>query len=71
MDRFFGMMPSIEIEKEEHYDTDDGTVILQAGKNGWTVLWGDHSSSYEDVVDSVENNFNKALKLFEKDYEVE
>ena len=64
MDRMFGMMPSKEIEIEKIYKDVYGLkVIIQAGKNGWTVLWADCSSSYQDVEDTAENNFNKALKF--------
>ena len=42
MKRFAGMMPSAEIKKEKHYKCKDGgTIIAQAGPNGWTVIWAD------------------------------
>ena len=63
MNRFFGMMPSSEIEIEKTFDEGDGTkATIQAGKNGWTVLYCDSSSEYKDVVDTTENNFNKAVE---------
>lgn len=64
MKRFFGMMPSSEIEQEKRYIDDSGLKItIQAGKNGWTILYADSSSEYADVVDTTENNHNKALEV--------
>jgi len=66
MNRMFGMMPRSEIEIEKRYCTGSESdaklaATIQAGKNGWTILFADHSSEYQDVVDTAENNFNKAL----------
>lgn len=36
MKRFFGMMPSDKIKKEEHFrDKSNLEIIIQAGENGW------------------------------------
>ena len=64
MKRFFGMMPSDEVEIEKHYKTNLGTVTIQAGKEGYSILFADGSSKYEDIQDTTENNFNKAYELF-------
>ena len=62
MNRFFGMMPSNEIEMQKTFVDDLGLKIeIQAGKNGWTILYADSSSTYNDIIDTVENNFNSAL----------
>lgn len=64
MNRFFGMMPSSEVKIQKKFVDDLGLKItIQAGENGWTILYADHSSKYADVVDTVENNFNKALEI--------
>lgn len=64
MKRFFGMMPSSEIEQQKRYVDEHGLKItIQAGKNGWTILYADSSSEYADVVDTTENNHNKALEV--------
>ena len=61
MDRFFGMMPVSEIEITKNYKDQDGLGIsIDAGKNGWTVRWADHSSNYKDVVATAEENFKEA-----------
>ena len=65
MKRFAGMMPSEEIKKEKHYKCEDGTIIAQAGPNGWTVIWADHGTNYKDTVASTEENFQTALKVIE------
>ena len=49
MERFFGMMPSSEIEIEKGYtDCLNFRILIQAGCHGWSVLWGDRSSNYRD-----------------------
>lgn len=66
MKRFAGMMPSEEIKKEKHYKCKDGgTIIAQAGPNGWTVIWADHGTNYKDTVATTEENFQSALKAIE------
>lgn len=63
MKRFFGMMPRNEIGKEKPYaDKYRHLIIIQAGPHGWTILFADHSSEFEDVDDTTENNFKKAYK---------
>jgi len=58
----FGLMPRDEIKIEKIFEVDGGAhVTLQSGENGWTVIWADSSTNYEDVKDTSENNFNKAL----------
>ena len=66
MKRFAGMMPREEIKKEKHYKCKDGgTIIAQAGPNGWTVIWADHGTNYKDTVATTEENFQSALKVIE------
>ncbi len=65
MKRFMGMMPLSEVKKEQQFKVGVGqlTVTVQAGENGWTILYADSSSEYKDVVDTTENNFNKAIEV--------
>jgi len=37
MNRFFGMMPRSEIELIGKFKTDLGIIVVEAGKNGWTI----------------------------------
>lgn len=63
MNRFFGMMPTSEVEKEKRYKDSQGlTITIQAGPRGWTILYADSSSEYRDVEASTEDNFNEALQ---------
>lgn len=63
MKRFMGMMPSSEVEILKHYKDDFGLKLtIQASKSGWTVIYSDFSSDYEDCEDTAENNFSKAYK---------
>ena len=65
MNRFFGMMPVDEIEIERTFvDENDLKATIQAGKNGWSVLWDDCSSDYADVEDTAQNNYQKALDTY-------
>ena len=54
--------PSSEVQISKTYKDRNGRkVIIDAGKNGWTIMWADHSSDYKDVEDTAENNFQEAL----------
>ena len=68
MRRFFGMMPSSEIEKEERIRINDLYVTVQAGPNGWTIMYADNTSEYQDVVDTTENNYKSAIKVLESHF---
>lgn len=66
MNRMFGLMPSDEIEKERSFKDPDGlTITIQAGPNGWTIIYADQSSIWEDVESTTEENFNKAFRIVE------
>lgn len=63
MTRFFGMMPISEVALSKKFIDENGlTVLIQAGTGGWTIIFADTSTSYEDCEDSVQNNFNKAIR---------
>ena len=72
MKRFFGMMPSSEVKREECFKVGvtQSTVTIQAGENGWTILYADSSSEYKDEVDTTDNNFNKAMELLNTRFSV-
>lgn len=64
MKRFFGMMPSNEIEREKVFkDCYGKKVIITAGRNGWTVIYYDGTTKYKDEVNDVDVNFNNAYKI--------
>lgn len=68
MNRMFGMMPSAEIEIEKTYKDESGLKVrIQAGKNGWTIIWADGGTTYKDEVHTAEENFNIALEQATKD----
>lgn len=61
MNRFFGMMPSEEIKRSETFlDCMGARVRIDAGPNGWTVIWCDGSTVYADQVCTTERNFKDA-----------
>ena len=63
MHRFFGMMPNSEIEIEKILVDSDGlNITIQAGPNGWSIIWADGGSTYKDEVHTAEENYNIALK---------
>lgn len=63
MKRFFGMMPCDEIEREERYlDKYNYKIIIQAGPNGWSILYADGSSQYKDETKSTDDNFKEAYE---------
>ena len=63
MNRFMGMMHSSEVEIEENFKVSDDQLVvtLQAGKNGWTILFADSSSEYQDIESTAEDNFQLAV----------
>ena len=64
MKRFYGMMPCDEIEKEVQYkDNHNMNCLIQAGPNGWTVIFADSSTRYKDNVATTEKNFNEAYQV--------
>ena len=69
MNRFAGLMPVSEVKKERTYKTKDGhSVIVQAGPNGWTVIWPDQGNNFKDNVADTEENFQTALVVVETYY---
>ena len=66
MNRIFGLMPSNEVEKEVIFkDPHDLTITIQAGPNGWTILYADGSSRWQDEENTTEENFKKAFRIAE------
>lgn len=66
MNRMFGMMPSNEVEKERSFKDPHGlSIIIQAGPNGWTIMYSDGSSKWNDIKATTEENFEKAFKIAE------
>lgn len=64
MRRFFGMMPSAEIEIEKYYKDKNGhKITIQAGVNGWTIIYADSSSDFKDITISTNENFKMAYDL--------
>jgi len=59
------MMPSSEVKREERFKVgmNQLVVTVQSGENGWTILYADSSSEYQNKVDTTDNNFNKAMKV--------
>ena len=68
MERFMGIMPTNEIEREENFkDQNDLKIKIQAGPNGWTILYADGARIYKDNTCSTEENFNEAYETAVKD----
>lgn len=63
MKRFFGMMPSDEIEMTKHFkDERNRDITIDAGPHGWTIIYSDGSTNYKDIEDTTENNYVDAFK---------
>lgn len=63
MKRFFGKIPYYCIEKEVRFDTGDGLYLtIEAGPEGWTIIYADGGTEFKDIVDTTENNFNEAYE---------
>lgn len=64
MKRMFGMMPRDEVKREESFKDQHGyTITIQAGPNGWAVLWADGGASGKDFTGSVDENYAAGLAL--------
>lgn len=64
MRRFLGLMPSNEIVIERVFvDSNNRKVLIQAGPNGWTVIYADNSCEYKDIVAKAEDNFDAAYRV--------
>lgn len=62
MKRIFGIMPSNEVEVSKRYHTGSGFhVTVQAGPNGWGILFADSSAEGQDIVDTTEANIERAI----------
>lgn len=67
MERFFGMMPSNEIEKSVTFKDRIGLkIIIDAGPNGWTIEYADGGTQYKDESKGTDANFNEAFKCAEE-----
>lgn len=71
MNRFFGMMPASEVKMSRTFVDDlNLKITIDAGENGWTILYADSSSEYKNIEDTTENNFNSALKVLKSHFDV-
>lgn len=70
MKRFFGMMPLSEIEYDKTFKVGENKleVSIQAGKRGWTIIYTDASTEYQDIEDTAENNFMKAYDVLKSHF---
>jgi len=66
MKRYWGVMPGDEIDKTLYFKEENGTnVIIDVGKNGWTVTFCDRSMIYKDKTQDVLDNLRDAIKQAE------
>ena len=65
-----GMMSPSDIEIEERFKVgmDQLIIVIQAGQKGWTILYNDGSTEYEDIVNTTKNNFDKAMRELQKHF---
>jgi len=62
MKRFFGLMPRSEVALIKDYKDSLGLEIrIEVGIHGYTIVYADSSTEYEDIDDTVENNLKRAL----------
>lgn len=71
MRRFFGMMPSNEVKMTNKYVTESGDkVVIEACEHGWTIIYADASTEFKDFDDTVQNNFDFALRVLKSRFNV-
>lgn len=72
MQRFFGMMPAglVKILRPVALNNGEtgslGKVNIQAGNEGWTIMFADSSTEYNDIVGTPEENFQRAMLVVKK-----
>ena len=67
MKRFMGMMPSSCIEIRRDFKDKNGLKVhIDAGPEGWTIIYADGSTEYADVAASAEDNFKTAYETASK-----
>lgn len=72
MKRMFGVMSRSEVAAEKTFSRGPESwnkVTIQAGPNGWSILYADGSSTFRDVVASTEENLASAVALLRNDFE--
>lgn len=53
----------MKLKKSESFvDKNNHTITIDAGPNGWTIMWADKSTTYKDVKKSTTENFEDAVK---------
>lgn len=66
MKRYWGVMPADEIDKTLYFKEQNGAnVIIDVGKNGWTVTFCDRSMIYKDTTKDILENLRDAIKSAE------
>ena len=67
MKRFMGLMPADCIKISKDYKDEFGLKVhIDAGLEGWTILYADGSSEYKDNIATSEENFEEAYKTVSK-----
>jgi hypothetical protein len=69
MNRFFGMMPSNEVKIRKTFVDGLGLKIrIDAGENGWSIIYADNSSEYKDEVNTSKKNFDRAFQVLKSHF---
>lgn len=70
MKRFFGMMPSNCIEVTKVYKDDSGMKItVDAGKDGYTIMYADGGTAYKDMDATAEDNLKDAYDYLSSQFD--
>lgn len=57
------MMPADEVLIQRCFrDMNGHTLLIQAGRKGWSIIYADNSSEYGDADESPEANFETAYR---------
>lgn len=61
MKRYLGLMPNGCVEITKYFKDRSGfNIMIEAGPEGWTILWADYGVDCCDKNDTSENNFKAA-----------
>lgn len=68
MERISGLMPDDEVTIKKSYKDKYGAIMkIQAGPNGWTIIWPypeKYPPTFKDITRDPQENFNEVYDEF-------
>lgn len=69
MERFYGMMPRDKVRVTRRFKTELGLIVtIQAGTEGWTIIYPDKKCMWKDKFSTTSENYNEAKETLFSQY---